>query len=139
MIVFGFAAVSFSAIFLWLEKNNFFYLVLAAIFSGFVISCKFNGLLILPIFILIILTKDLLFQRNILRLLKDLLAYIVITFIFSFAWYLDNKLHTGSFTYPYEYLQQELGLQGSFLIKVSKTFLENTVFFIIDKMKEDKN
>lgn len=128
LIVFGFSAVSFLAIFNWLENNNFFYLILAAIFSGFVISCKLNGLFILPIFILIIFAHDLLFKRNIQRLFKDLLLYMVITFIFSFVWYLDNKLHTGSFIYPFDHLQQELGLSENFLLKIIRTFLENVIF-----------
>ncbi|MCX6811168.1 MAG: glycosyltransferase family 39 protein, partial [Candidatus Berkelbacteria bacterium] len=128
LIVFGFAAISFLAILTWFDEENTYYLVLAAIFSGFVISCKFNGFFIPPIFILIILVKNLVIKKDIHCLFKNLLTYIIIAFIFSFAWYLDNKLHTGSFIYPSNNLEIVSGPSGNILIKISRLFLENVLF-----------
>jgi len=121
LIVFGLAAVAFLPVFFWLEdkEKNINYIILAGIISGLGCSVKLNAIFLVPIITFIIVAQLLFIDRNIKKTLLFPLTYLFSVFIFSFAWYLNDRLSTGSFTYPMGSVQHETAIrenvfQGSF-------------------------
>lgn len=127
LIVFGFSALFLLLLFLWFEKQDIKNLILAGVFCGLVISTKFNGVLLLPIAFFLIVWQGIA-QKNLKQFLINNLYFFFFTLLFSFAWYLDNKLHTGSFIYPFGGLISEARSQLGILKTEMRLFLDLIIF-----------
>lgn len=101
LITFGLACLSSLAFFLYLETEEKKYLLIAGVLTGLAVSTKHNGLFLLPIFSLLALIWNLINKKGWLKSFKEALLYALTSLLFCFAWYIDTKIHTGHFFYPF--------------------------------------
>lgn len=122
LIVFGFSMATMLSVFSWLEDKNrdTRWLILAGVLTGLVNSVKLNGLFLVPIIILVIVVQALIIDKNWKKTFWGVFYYSFFAFIFSFGWYLDNKLHTGSFIYPFGAIAKEAA--GNLIVRIVNLF-----------------
>lgn len=101
LITFGLAALSFLAFFLYLETEAKKYLLIAGVLTGLAVSTKHNGLFLVPIFSFLALVWNLLAKKGWLKSFKATLLYALASLLFCFSWYIDTRIHTGHFFYPF--------------------------------------
>lgn len=101
LITFGLASLSFLAFFLYLENEERKYLLISGVLTGLTVSTKHNGLFLVPIFSLLALAWNLLVKKGWLKSLKESLLFLFVSLLFCFSWYVDTRIHTGLFFYPF--------------------------------------
>ena len=101
LITFGLACLSFLSFFFYLETEEKKYLIMAGVLTGLAVSTKHSGLFLVPIFSLLVLVWNLIVKKRWLKSFKDVLLYAVISLLFCVAWYIDTRIHTGHFFYPF--------------------------------------
>ncbi len=98
LALYSFAALI--SVFKFNQKNELRWLALAGIFSGFILSIKYIGLIsILAILPLILLKGNKKVKPNL--LIKGLLLFLFFCVLFSFAWYLRSYMIKGNPIYPF--------------------------------------
>ena len=90
-----FLAAGVLSMLLGIHENNIRYIILAAIFTGFVTASKFTGLLFAASFLPVIAYRS--------KSIKTLLIFGGVAFLVGCQWYYWNWLHTGDPIFPLLY------------------------------------
>jgi hypothetical protein len=95
-----FEITSIYALFVWLGRRGWRWLVLSAVLCGFALGTKYTGLYFLVACLLMIALRLSFDRRGIASVLRSCGVYVLVAVLLSSPWFVKNAVFTGNPFYP---------------------------------------